>query len=68
MTDYHAKYFAYELTKRSPSDSVEKLPRSLVDAQVELKSPQVDADLFAFQFPLSSGDILTYGDGRFRAI
>lgn len=25
LTDYHAKYFAYELTKRSPSDSLEKL-------------------------------------------
>ncbi len=25
LTDYQAKYFAYELTKRCPSDSVEKL-------------------------------------------
>jgi len=25
LTDYHAKYFAFELTKRCPSDSVEKL-------------------------------------------
>src|SRR5438034_8203526 len=25
LTDYQAKYFAYELTKRSPSDSMEKL-------------------------------------------
>jgi len=27
LTDYHAKYFAYELTKRRPSDSVEKLAK-----------------------------------------
>lgn len=58
MTDYHAKYFAYELTKRSPSDSVEKLTRSLADAQVDLNPHQVDAALFAFRSPLSRGAIL----------
>ena len=36
LTDYHAKYFAYELTKRHPSDSAEKLAGALVDAQVDL--------------------------------
>ena len=30
-TAYHAKYFASELTKRCPSDSVEKLAASLAD-------------------------------------
>jgi len=25
LTPYHAKYFAYELTKRCASDSIEKL-------------------------------------------
>ena len=25
LTDYHAKYWAYELTKRCASDNVEKL-------------------------------------------
>lgn len=58
MTDYHAKYFAYELTKRSPSDSIEKLARSLSDAQVDLNPHQVDAALFAFRSPLSKGAIL----------
>ncbi len=58
MTDYHAKYFAYELTKRLPSDSVEKLTRSLADAQVDLNPHQVDAALFAFRSPLSRGAIL----------
>jgi hypothetical protein len=33
LTDYHAKYFAYELTKRCSSDSIEKLAGALVDAQ-----------------------------------
>jgi adenine-specific DNA-methyltransferase len=36
LTDYHAKYFAYELTKRCPSDSTEKLTGTLVDDQDEI--------------------------------
>ena len=39
-TAYHAKYFAYELTKRCASDSMEKLAASLADAQVDLKPIQ----------------------------
>jgi hypothetical protein len=35
LTAYHAKYFAHELTKRCPSDSLEKLAGALVDAQVD---------------------------------
>jgi adenine-specific DNA-methyltransferase len=58
LTDYHAKYFAYELTKRCPADSVEKLAGTLVDAQVDLNPHQVDAALFAFRSPLSKGAIL----------
>lgn len=58
LTDYHAKYFAHELTKRSPSDSLQKLAPSLLDAQVDLNPHQVDAALFAFKSPLSKGAIL----------
>lgn len=58
LTDYHAKYFAYELTKRCPPDSVEKLAGALVDAQVDLNPHQIDAALFAFRSPLSTGAIL----------
>lgn len=58
LTDYHAKYFAYELTKRVASDSVEKLAGALVDAKVDLNPHQVDAALFAFRSPLSKGAIL----------
>lgn len=58
LTPYHAKYFAYELTKRSASDSVQKLASTLVDAQVDLNPHQVEAALFAFQSPLSKGAIL----------
>lgn len=58
LTDYHAKYFAYELTRRFPSDSVEKLASAVAGAQVDLNPHQVDAALFAFQSPLSKGALL----------
>jgi len=58
LTDYQAKYYAYELTKRCASDSVEKLTGALVDAQVDLNPHQVEAALFAFRSPFSKGAIL----------
>src|SRR6266850_289212 len=58
LTDYHAKYFAHELTKRCASDSVEKLATALSDAQVDLNPHQIEAALFAFRSPLSKGAIL----------
>ncbi|MBY0405738.1 MAG: DEAD/DEAH box helicase [Cyanobacteria bacterium] len=58
LTSYHAKYYAFELTKRCSSNTIEKLVSSLHDAQVELNPHQIDAALFAFQSPLSKGAIL----------
>jgi superfamily II DNA/RNA helicase len=58
LTPYHAKYFAYELTKQSPSNSMQKLASTLLDAQVDLNPHQVEAALFAFNSPLSKGAIL----------
>ena len=58
ITDFHAKYFAYELGRRCSSDSVEKLTAVLADAQVELNPHQIEAALFAFRSPFSKGAIL----------
>jgi adenine-specific DNA-methyltransferase len=58
LTDYHAKYFACELTKRCSSDSLEKLAGAVAGAQVDLNPHQVDAALFAFHSPLSKGALL----------
>lgn len=58
ITDYHAKYLAYELTKRCPSDSADKLAGAVAGAQVDLNPHQVDAALFAFNSPLSRGALL----------
>jgi adenine-specific DNA-methyltransferase len=58
LTDYQAKYFAHELTKRYSSDSLEKLAGAVAGAQVDLNPHQVDAALFAFKSPLSKGALL----------
>lgn len=58
ITTYHAKYFAYELTRQLPSNDIGKLTASLQDAQVDLNPHQVEAALFAFKSPLSKGAVL----------
>ncbi|MET3613542.1 adenine-specific DNA-methyltransferase [Rhizobium aquaticum] len=58
ITDFHAKYLAYELTKRCAPDSSERLAGAVAGAQVDLNPHQVDAALFAFASPLSKGALL----------
>ena len=58
LTDYHAKYFAYALTRRCPPESVDKFAAALAGAKVDLNPHQVDAALFAFRSPLSKGALL----------
>jgi hypothetical protein len=36
LTPYHAKLYAHELTRRCPSDSVERFTAALMDSQVDL--------------------------------
>ncbi len=68
LTDYHAKYFAYQLTRRCPPDSAEKLAGAVASAQVDLNPHQVDAALFAFRSPLSRGTLLADEVGLGKAI
>jgi len=58
ITPFHAKYFAYDLTRMLPSNDIGKLTASLQDAQVDLNPHQVEAALFAFKSPLSKGALL----------
>lgn len=58
LTPYHAKYYAYNLTRRFPAGSDERLTGAVASAQVDLNPHQVDAALFAFQSPLSKGVLL----------
>src|SRR5271169_3996832 len=57
LTSYHAKYFAYDLTRRATS-GMDRLSMSLFDAAVDLNPHQIEAALFALQSPLSKGVIL----------
>ncbi|MFN7766189.1 MAG: ASCH domain-containing protein, partial [Planctomycetaceae bacterium] len=47
FTPYHAKYLAYDLTRRVGADQADKLARSLCNATVDLNPHQIDAALFA---------------------
>lgn len=58
ITDYHAKYYAHELSRRHSAADSEKLAGALLDAQVDLNPHQLEAALFAFKSPLSKGAIL----------
>ena len=57
LTDYHAKYYAHELTSKNV-EGIGRLSRALFDAQVDLNPHQIEAALFALNSPLSKGVIL----------
>ncbi len=58
ITDYHAKYYAHELTLQHSADGVDRLSQSLFDASVDLNPHQIEAALFALANPLNKGVIL----------
>lgn len=57
ITDYHAKYYAFELG-RVGGHGVDRLGRTLFDACVDLNPHQIEAALFALRSPLSRGVLL----------
>lgn len=57
ITDYHAKYFAHEISRVGGS-GLERLGRALFDACVDMNPHQIEAALFALRSPLSKGVIL----------
>ena len=57
-TNFHAKYYAHDLTKIGPSTSSDRLSMSLFDACVDLNPHQIEAALFAVRSPISKGVIL----------
>lgn len=58
ITDYHAKYFAYELTRQRRGNDVGRISQSLFDASADLNPHQIDAALFALGNPLVKGIVL----------
>lgn len=57
ITDYHASYYAHELS-RVGGTGVDRLGRALFDACVDLNPHQIEAALFALRSPLSKGVLL----------
>lgn len=68
MAFYYAQYFAYRLTKRCASDTVEKLAGAVAEAQVDLNPRQLDAALFALRSPLSRSALLADEVGESRSL
>ena len=68
LTDYHAKYLSYELTRRAAAGTAEGLANVLADARVDLNPHQVDAANFALQNPFSKGVILADETGLGKTI
>lgn len=58
LTAHHAKYYAWELTRRRAASEEDRISQSLFDASVDLNPHQIDAALFALQNPLSRGVVL----------
>ena len=57
LSQYHAKYFAHDLTRRA-AGGMDRLSMSLFDAAVDLNPHQIEAALFALESPLSKGVVL----------
>jgi len=58
ITNYHAKYYAHELSIQHADNGVDRLSQSLFDASVDLNPHQIDAALFALNNPLTQGVVL----------
>ena len=57
LTNYHAKYFAHELSRVGGS-GVDRIGRALFDACVDLNPHQIEAAIFALRSPVSHGVLL----------
>ena len=58
IAEYQAQYLAHVLTRRLPAGDAGRLVGALADARVDLNPHQIDAALFAFASPLSTGVLL----------
>ena len=56
INPYHAKYFAYEITKRLSLDCSEKFAATLLDAQVDLNPHQIDVHFSLFDLRFLQGE------------
>ena len=57
ISDYHATYYAHELTRLGGS-GVDRLGRALFDASVDLNPHQIEAAIFSLRSPIVKGVLL----------
>lgn len=57
-TAYHAKYFAYDLTRQAAAGGHDRLSQAIFNAGVDLNPHQIEAAHFALRSPLSKGVLL----------
>jgi ERCC4-related helicase len=58
MTLHQAKYYAHYLTLQTPSNGLERVMRSVINATIDLNPHQIEAALFFFKNPLGQGVML----------
>ena len=58
IAPYHARYFAWELTRRRAASEDDRLPQSLFDASIGLNPQQTGAARFAPSTPIRKGVVL----------
>ncbi len=58
LTEYHAKYYAHDLTRHISGAEPDRLTTALFDANVDLNPHQIEAALFALRSPVQKGVIL----------
>lgn len=57
ITDFHATYYSYLLTRQTAENSVATLAATLQDSKVDLNPHQIEAALFALRSPFCRGII-----------
>jgi len=67
ITNYHAKYYAHEISRVGGS-GIDRLGRALFDACVDLNPHQIEAAIFALRSPISKGVLLADGVGLGKTI
>jgi SNF2 family DNA or RNA helicase len=67
-THFHAKYFAWELSRQRSGGDVDRLSHSLFDSTIDLNPHQIDAAIFALRNPLSKGVLLAGEVGLCKTI
>lgn len=68
MNNYNTSYYAHYLTLQTPSNGLERVMRSVINATIDLNPHQIEAALFFFKNPLWQGVMLADEVGLWKTI